>query len=148
MKTLGPVSAAIGSGRVFDYFDELRKIIETAQTDVFFIDPYLEADFVSRYLPHVKSGVSIRLLTRQKLSTLLPAVAQFAKQTSAKLEVRSDPSFHDRYLFIDRNACYQSGASFKDGGSRSPTTITQITDAFKAVLSTYENLWAAGRIEL
>lgn len=36
--TLGPVNAAIGQGRVFAYFDEIRKIIELAKTDILFVD--------------------------------------------------------------------------------------------------------------
>ena len=60
MKTIGPVNAAMGHGRVFDYFDEIRKIIEPAKQDLLFVDPYLDAEFVSRYLPHVTAGVSIR----------------------------------------------------------------------------------------
>ena len=59
---LGRGSVVVAEGRVFEYFDELRKVIETARTDVFFVDPYLDADFVSRYLPYVAEGVSIRLL--------------------------------------------------------------------------------------
>lgn len=55
---------------------------------------------------------------------------------------------HDRYVFVDRTACYQSGASFKDGAKKSPTTLTQITDAFAAVQQTYEALWAAGTVHI
>jgi hypothetical protein len=51
------------------------------------------------------------------------------------------PGFHDRYVFIDRASCYQSGASFKDGGRNAPTTLTQITDAFVPTLKVYEDLW-------
>lgn len=72
MKTIGPVNAAMGHGRVFDYFDEVRKIIEPAKQDLLFVDPYIDAEFVSRYLPHVATGVAIRLLAREKVSTLLP----------------------------------------------------------------------------
>ena len=49
-----PLSVVVQKGQVFDYYDEVRKVIEPARTDVFFVDPYLAADFVSRYLP---SGV-------------------------------------------------------------------------------------------
>ena len=59
MKTIGPVNAAMGHSRIFDYFDEVRKIIEHAKQDLLFVDPYLDAEFVSRYLPHVAAGVSI-----------------------------------------------------------------------------------------
>jgi len=147
MKTVGPVNAAIGHGQVFDYFDELRKIIEPATRDLFFVDPYLDAEFISRYLPHVRGGVQIRLLSRERIATLLPAVEQFAKQTGGSIAVRSSAGFHDRYVIVDGNACYQSGASFKDGAKAVPTTLTQITDAFAAVQKTYEDLWASGKVE-
>jgi hypothetical protein len=114
---------------------------------VFWVDPYLDAEFVSRYLSHVAPGVAIRLLAREKLATLLPAVDAFSQQTGVPISVRSAPGFHDRYLFVDRTECYQSGASFKDGGRNAPTTLTQITDAFAAVLQTYEDLWAGGNVE-
>ena len=147
MKTTGPVSVAIEKGFVFDYFDEIRKVISVATNDVFFVDPYLDADFVSRYLPHVRSDIEIRLLCSKKMGTLLPAVKLFNQQNTTRIQVRSNTGLHDRYLIIDGKDCYQSGASFKDGAKASPTTLTQIVDAFDAVHQTYEDLWKTAKIE-
>lgn len=147
MQTVGPVSVAIQKGMVFDYFDEIRKVISTASLDIFFIDPYLDAEFVSRYLSSCPRGVAIRLLSDKKLSTLLPAVDAFNQQHQTKIQVRSTLGIHDRYLLIDGKSCYQSGASFKDGAKASPTTLTQITDAFAAVSETYEKLWNGAKVE-
>jgi len=147
MRTIGPVNAAMGHGRVFDYFDEVRKLIEPAKQDLLFVDPYLDAEFVSRYLPHVAAGVVIRLLARERVPTLLPAVDLYARQSSTTIHVRSASGFHDRYVIVDRAACYQSGASFKDGAKAAPTTLTQITDAFPVVLQAYEDLWKRAKTE-
>jgi len=148
MKVRGPLSTVVGRGMVYDYFDELRKILEPARQDVLFVDPYLDADFVSRYLPNVHRGTRIRLLGREKMATLMPAVRMFVQQNNTSpIEVRSAPNFHDRYVFIDGSACYQSGASFKDGGRAAPTTLTQITDAFAAMQSTYESIWGGAKVE-
>jgi hypothetical protein len=147
METQGPTDIAIAGGRIFDYFDEIRKIIELAKEDLLFVDPYLDSEFVSRYLPHVGGGVRVRLLARERLPKLIPAAEAFAKQTGMRLEIRSAPAFHDRYIFIDGASCYQSGASFKDGAKSSPTTLTQITDAFDAVRDTYETIWNAAKAE-
>jgi len=147
MQTVGPLTAVVSQGSVFDYFDEIRKIIESATEDLLFVDPYLDAEFVSRYLPHVVIGVTIRLLALKKLPTLLPAVEAFASQSKALIEVRSAIEFHDRYVFVDKESCYQSGASFKDGAKSAPTTLTQITDAFPAVLGTYEDLWNRAQLQ-
>ena len=147
MSTFGPTNIAIKQGGVFDYFDEIRKVIEVATSDVLFVDPYLDAEFVSNYLGHVSGGVGIRLLTCKRLETLVPAVRMFSKQSGLNIEVRSNENTHDRFVFIDHNCCYQSGASFKDGAKNAPTTLTQITDAFDAMHQTYEALWNQSKVE-
>lgn len=131
-------------GQSYIYFDEIRKIIELAVSEVLFVDPYLDADFVSQYLPFVKAGVRIRLLTKKSLKTLIPAITAFANQTKNPIEVRSSDSLHDRFIISDGKDCFQSGASFKDGPKNASTTIIQIHDAFDAIKSTYESIWSSG----
>jgi hypothetical protein len=147
MQTVGALSISVPTGGVFDYFDEIRKIIEEAREDLLFVDPYLEAEFVSRYLSHVTDGVTVRLLASKKLPPLLSALDAFVAQHKTVVYVRSCHDLHDRYVFVDHERCFQSGASFKDGAKRSPTTLTQITDAFAAVLQTYESMWNKGKVE-
>ena len=146
LRTQSPLSVNVATGSVFDYFDEIRKAIETSKQDLFFIDPYLDAEFVSRYLPHVSSGVTVRLLARERMTTLISAVELLRQQASITIQIRSSPGFHDRYFIVDRAYCFQSGASFKDGAKKAPTTLTQILDAFPAVQSTYEALWSSGTV--
>jgi hypothetical protein len=144
---VGPVNAAIGKGRPFEYFDEIRKIIGLAKQEVWFVDPYLNANFVSKYLTQSSDGVSVRLLGRKYMAELVPAVEAFSKQEKRAAEVRSSADHHDRFVFIDGAACYQSGASFKDGAENAVTIITQITDAFVELKAKYETLWAAAKLE-
>ena len=141
MLTEKPLSVNVGAGLVFDYFDEIRKAIEIAKIDILFIDPYLDAEFVSRYLPHIAAGVNIRLLAREKIATLLPAVDAFQQQSSRITQVRTATSFHDRFFIVDGATCYQSGSSFKDGAKKSPTTLTEVLDAFPGIKATYEEMW-------
>jgi len=142
------LSIVAAPGQVFDYFDELSKGIETARSEILFVDAYLDAEFVSRYLPHASSGVGVRLLGGPKrMPTLLPAIDLFAQQHSKTISVRSSDKLHDRYLFVDETACYLSGASFKDGAKKAPAVLTQITDAFQSMWDTYDNLWKAAKTE-
>jgi hypothetical protein len=144
---LGWTGTVVPQGGVFEYFDELRKLIEMAQSEVFFIDPYLDADFVARYLPQVGKSATIRLLSStKKLASLKPAVEMFAMEFGARVSLRSADEIHDRYIIIDGQACYQSGASFKDGAKNAPVGITQITDAFTAVRATYEGIWQTATV--
>lgn len=150
LRTDGPVNVVISQGRVFEYFEEVRRIVEGAVQDVFFIDPYLDADFVGRYLVHIRAGTAIRLLIGNdplKLSKLLPAVELFAKQSGQTVNVRSTAGLHDRYLFIDQTDCYHSGASFKDGAKKAGTVISQITDAFQPMWQTYDAMWVSAKVE-
>lgn len=144
MKTTGPQAVAVGQGNVFDYFDEVRKIIEQAKVDIMFVDPYLDAEFVPRYLPHVAKDITIRLMARERMAVLLPAVDLFRQQSGMKIDVRSVSGFHDRLIFVDHDACYFSGASFSDGAKRTPTTLTNIEDARADMQAIYEEKWKSG----
>jgi hypothetical protein len=149
MKTVGPLSVALATGDVFEYFDALRKILASATQELFFVDPYLNAEFVSRYLAQVQSGVAIRMLTQKYLPNLLPAAAAFAQQHATQIAIRSTPTeMHDRYVIVDGAACYQSGASFKDGARTAFTTLTQLVDVFDTVKATYEAKWQAAKKEM
>ena len=148
LRTQGPTSIAVEQGKVFDYFEQIRRCITEARKELYFVDPYLDATFVSRYLPLAVDGVAIRLLSGPKTrGSLLPAVELFCTQHSRTVAVRISPTFHDRYLFADRSACYQSGTSFKEGSVKAPTTVTQIIDAFPAMWNTYDNMWLSAKDE-
>jgi hypothetical protein len=148
LQSPNPQSTSIASGMVFEYFDEIRKALNLGKSDVLFVDPYLDADFVSRYLPAVSHGTAIRLLARERMASLVPAATLYGQQSGVTVSVRSAPGFHDRYLFVDRAICYQSGASFKDGARKAPTTLTEINDAFPAVLDIYEGLWSRATVRV
>lgn len=148
MKTQGPLTIAVDAGQPFQYFEEIRQILAQAKSEVFFVDPYLDPDFVAKYLPQAGSGVPIRLLTSPKMiAKLLPAVQLFSQQNGAVVSLRSAP-FHDRHLFIDKAECYQSGGSFNAGGIKSAVTLTQVTDAFDQVTAIYEAKWTGANVHL
>ncbi len=146
METSGPTSVAIDKGKTFQYFDELREIIESAKSEIFFVDQYLDAEFITRYFPYISNDVSIRLLAGKLISKLVPAVDAYVQENKVSVEIRSSDYHHDRYIFIDNATCHQSGASFKDGAKVKATGITQITDAFKATSDIYEDMWGKGKV--
>lgn len=145
LKSSGPTTLAFEPGQQFDYFDEIRRILEGGTSDIFIVDPYLGAEFIGKYLPHIKPGVKIRLLTEAKITQVRTAVEAYIAQHGADVEIRKSQDMHDRYVFVDRRECYPSGATFKDGAVKSPTTLTQVTDAFAPVLNIYEDAWNRGK---
>ena len=99
---------------------------------------------------HVKPQVKIRLLTSSEnryFKTLIPALELLHQQDGHKIEVRTAADAHERWLIIDSNSAYQSGASFKDGVDTKPATITQALDTFPAIKATYEGIWAKAKPE-
>lgn len=146
MKTGGPTSIAVPGRRPHEYYDSVRRLLETAITDILFVDPYIGADFVSRYLPHVRAGVTVRLLTRKYLDKVVPSVDMLVlQQQGLSVEVRKSIS-HDRYIFIDRKECYHSSASFQDGGKSSAALLSQVMDVFPDTQRIYESEWAAAKV--
>lgn len=140
-------SVAMSAGAVFEYFSELTNRLQLASRDVLFVDPYLDATFAERYLPQIRSGVLIRLLTAGGyVPKLLPAIEMFVKQNGgAAIELR-EASFHDRFVFIDGAIGFQSGASFKDGAAKAPTGLIEIVDTLPTMLQQYEALWKNGKV--
>ena len=147
LKSVGPLSVAVSHGAVFDFFDEVRKVLQSAQQELFIVDPFTDADFVSRYLTQIATHIRVRLLTRKGLASLLPAIELLRQQAGLAIEVRSVPTLHDRYIFVDSSTGFQSGASLKDGPKNAPTLFAEITDALPAVLQTYENMWASATLQ-
>jgi hypothetical protein len=118
--TGGRVSAAFDAGQQFDFYEKLRQVIETAQSDVFFVDRYMGADFVTQYLPHPRPNVAVRLLTRDKLAPLLASANAYSAQHGTKIEIRTSQDFHGRFMCLDRSRCFLVDASFKDAAIRPP----------------------------
>lgn len=140
---------SLGQGAVYDYFEEVRRLLTGAQQDLLFIDPYIDPSFIARYVPQIASGVSIRLLTAEpRAAQLIPALALYEQQHQITIQARFVPekSLHDRHLVVDHRDVYQSGASFKDGGRNAPTSINQIVDVATDMIRAHEDRWANARV--
>lgn len=144
MITGGRVSASFAAGQPFDIFDELRKVIETAQQDVLCVDRYMGADFVSLYLPHIPHSVSVRLLTRDKVPQLVSALGAYKQQHPVNVEVRTSQGFHGRFLSVDGARSFTVDASFKDAAKTAPAALIELTDTAATSLAQYQQLWLSG----
>ncbi|HEV7270716.1 hypothetical protein [Pseudoxanthomonas sp.] len=151
LETNAFVTAQVGRGQVFDYFEEVRQLVTSATSDILFIDPYLNAEFVSRYVPLVPPGVVIRLLTSQGQAAQLAASAGvYMQQHGGSIAVRSMPNqtIHDRHLILDHARVFQSGASFKDGGRHAPTSINEIVDIAPRLIADHGARWSHATVVL
>lgn len=144
MRIVGPVNVALGAGMPFQYFETVSQLMAPAQSDLLFVDPYLNDEFVGRFLPFAKDGVNVRLLGDRNIPELKAAVETYLLQRpKLTIEIRKPAGrqLHDRFFFVDRRECYQSGASFKDGAKQTLTTITALVDVFAAVHQVFDDIW-------
>lgn len=149
MRTVGPVNVALGAGMPFQFFEAVKQLIAPARTELLFVDPYLNDEFVSRYLTFVRDGVKVRLLADKHVPELTAAVeALVLQRPKLGVEIRrpAGRQLHDRFVFVDRKECYLSGASFKDGAKQTLTTITAITDVFPQVFQWFEDIWKSATV--
>ena len=116
-------------------------MIETAQSDVFFVDRWMGADFVAKYLPHPRPNVTVRLLTWDMLAPLLASANAYSAQHGTKIEVRTSQGFHGRFMCIDRSRCFIVDASFKDAAHKAPAALIELTDIASAAKAQYDGLW-------
>ena len=94
--------------------------IAKANESLILIDDYVSKATLD-ILRRRKDGVSITIYTtskpRNKDRLSENEIKDFNNQYG-KLEVKSDDTFHDRFLIIDNKELYSIGASLKDAGSK------------------------------
>ena len=132
---------AFAAGQVYDFFRELNKIIESAESSIFIVDPYLDNTVFDHYLNSRKSNVSVRLLLKDNTDNIKPAAEKYVHQHGNVLEIRSSNKIHDRVIFID-HACWVVGQSLKDAAKAKPTYLSPLPpDVISDKLRAYADIW-------
>ncbi len=133
---------AFAAGEVYDFFRELNKVIQCADTSIFIIDPYLDHTVFDSYLNSRKEGVKVRLLINKGAESVKAASEKYAHQHGDVLEVRKSTKIHDRVIFIDGYVCWVVGQSLKDAAKAKPTYLAPLSpDVVSGKLADYEALW-------
>lgn len=116
-----PGNAAIFfMGTFYDAKSFVGDLVAKANESLILIDDYVSKATLD-ILRGRKDGVSITIYTtskpRNKDRLSENEIKDFNNQYG-KLEVKSDDTFHDRFLIIDNKELYSIGASLKDAGSK------------------------------
>ena len=138
----GPADIAVAAGNVFSAKSRVRELLETAQGEVFIVDPYVGLGTLD-CLRDLK--VPVRLLTGNQSTSIEAgfdrAVGDYLTEGHA-LEVRRAKQLHDRHLvFNDR--CWLVGGSLKDAGKK-PFNCIEIVDEKEVVVADLEVRWQSG----
>jgi phage regulator Rha-like protein len=113
---LKPKQGIFFEGQIFDAYNFVSELFRGAEKSILIIDNYID-DSVLIHLTKVKTGVSVRILTRYVTDQFKLDVMKFAAQYFP-VEVKVFPHSHDRFIIIDGRDVYHVGASLKDLGKK------------------------------
>ena len=113
-----PPQKVFFDGQIYDAFDQMKKFVRMAKSELIVIDPYFD-DSVLPLIAQKRQGVSV-LVVKNKRKNLLHAVdvARFNAQYGNSLTVKESTRFHDRFLVIDRSTLIHVGASLNHLGKK------------------------------
>ena len=105
-------------GQIYDAFEQMKKFVRMAKTELIIIDPYF-ADCVLPLIAQKRQGVAV-LAVKNSRNKLLHAVdvAKFNAQYANSLTVKTSDKFHDRFLIIDKTTLIHVGASLNHLGKK------------------------------
>ena len=113
-----PPQKVFYDGQIYDAFEQMKKFVRMARTELIVIDPYF-ADSVLPLVAQKRPGVQV-LVVKNSHNKLLHAVdvAQFNAQYANSLTVKVSDKFHDRFLVIDKTVLIHVGASLNHLGKK------------------------------
>ena len=113
-----PPQKVFFDGQIYDAFDQMKKFVRMAKTELIVIDPYF-ADSVLPLVAQKRRGVQV-LVVKNPLNKLLHAVdvSRFNAQYGNSLTVKTSDKFHDRFLIIDKVVLIHVGASLNHLGKK------------------------------
>ena len=113
-----PPQKVFYDGQIYDAFEQMKKFVRMAKTELIIIDPYF-ADCVLPLIAQKRQGVAV-LVVKNSRNKLLHAVdvAKFNAQYANSLTVKTSDMFHDRFLIIDKTTLIHVGASLNHLGKK------------------------------
>ena len=113
-----PPQKVFFDGQIYDAFDQMKKFVRMAKTELIVIDPYFD-DSVLPLIAQKRPGVAV-VVVKNRRKDLLHAVdvAKFNAQHGNTLAVKESNKFHDRFLIIDKMVLIHVGASLNYLGKR------------------------------
>jgi len=112
-----PNQVFLRAGSQHDAYVELRKIVQTATSEIMIVDSYVDHT-LWQLLTNLAPSAKIRILTEQMKGDFRLEARKFAAQHGNTVEVRQTVGYHDRFIIGDTQRCWHIGASIKDAGTK------------------------------
>ena len=130
-------------GETYAFYKDIKEITQTAKTEIFLIDAFVDEEALDLYLDKIPNEVNIRILTNKPKGNFLTVAKKSKVKPAILFEVRRSDDCHDRLVFVD-DACWVMGQSVKDAG-RKPTYLVKI-DGYAQFKAVFEKIWGSASI--
>lgn len=116
-----PKQALFYSGQFYDAYEYVSDIIRRANDSIVLIDPYCDSKALT-YIKNKKADVKVIIVTSNPSKIEREELNKFESQYG-EIVIKELDDNHDRYLIIDKNECYNLGASLNYMGKKSFSII-------------------------
>jgi hypothetical protein len=141
-----PAQVFLPAGSPHDAYVEIRKIVQTASSEVLIVDSYVDGTLWS-LLTNVLSTAKIRIMTMQMKADFGLEAKKFAAQHGNVIEVRRTSQYHDRFILVDGARCWHLGASIKDAGNKASAISELLSPNIRsAICADVEMTWKSAQL--
>lgn len=131
-------------GSQFDFHLDIRGLLNSASSNIFIVEPYINEDILEITLKDIPKKVSVKILTNIHNSAqrgqFNKIAGMFRSRQTGGFESRECAEVHDRGIFIDENEGWVIGQSLKDAAKSKPTYLVRVHDPAK-LKRIYLRLW-------
>lgn len=140
-----PQQVFLPAGSAHDAYVEIRKIIQSATTEILIVDSYVDGTLWT-LLKNLPASAKIRVVTMQMKGDFTLEGRKFAAQHGNTIEVRQTQQYHDRFIVTDGDRCWHLGASIKDAGNKAFAMSEVLSATIRAAIRTdVDTTWNAAR---
>ena len=111
------------NGQIYDAYSKIVDIMSMAKKELIIIDGYADKNVLDMIS---KLKVEVTLITKKEGLLTKLDIEKYNRQYQ-NLKIIYNNTFHDRYLILDNNTLYHSGASINKAGSKT-FSINKIED--------------------
>lgn len=142
--------AFIPAGDTWNGYSAIVKLLQHECDEILVIDPYLNSDLFTDFMPHCVARKKIRCLTAKRpelhpgLSSAAQKWANDETMKSKHVEIRYVPNnaLHDRLVILDGLQTFLISQSLKDIAKRSPASVSRADPELSRMkFSHYTSLW-------
>jgi len=136
------VGNAYATGEIYNFFHDLKSIVNGAKSEIFLIDPYFDGEAFNNYLADVKNNVNVRIFTDRHTQDVKVYIDKHQAQFNSQITLKKYKKLHDRLIIVDNNECWITGGSINHAGNKSPTYLIPVgTEITQEKIRIYNEIW-------